>query len=74
MDFEKESPLLLSSTAAITRLFPDFVVWTEKALDLVVERISRDYDFFQKALVDVKHFFVYGVLAEMLENGTVESQ
>ncbi len=42
------------------------MVWAEKASDLVVKGFEEMTIFFQKALVDVKHFFTYGVLAEIV--------
>ena len=42
----------------------DFVVWTEK--ELAVERIVADIEFFNPVLDAVQHFFVYGLLPEIL--------
>ena len=42
----------------------DFVVWTEQ--NTVIERIVVDKPFFEDILEDVKHFFIYGMLPELL--------
>ena len=42
----------------------DFVVWTEK--DVVVERIAADNQFFSNVIDSVQHFFVYGILPEIV--------
>ena len=42
----------------------DFVVWTEK--DFAVERIDADKQFFNSVLDSVQHFFVYGILPEIV--------
>ena len=42
----------------------DFAVWTEK--ELVAERITIDSDFHQSMVDAVKHFFVCGVLPEIV--------
>lgn len=41
-----------------------FVLWTEK--DIVVDYIWRDIQFFDEQVQSVKHFFVTGVLPELV--------
>ena len=42
----------------------DFVVWTAK--DFTVERIVADKDFFEGVVDTAQHFFVYGILPEII--------
>lgn len=42
----------------------DFVVWTEK--NIIIERIKIDKEFFDNECIKVEHFFVYGILPELL--------
>jgi hypothetical protein len=42
----------------------DFVVWTETVI--IQERITIDYDFYDSLMADVKQFFVYGILPELI--------
>ena len=42
----------------------DFVMWTNK--DLAVERISADEHFFRSRLDNLQHFFVYGIMPEIV--------
>ena len=42
----------------------DFVMWTNK--DLAVERISADEHFFRSRLDNLQHFFVYGIMPEIM--------
>ena len=44
--------------------YGDFVVWTENGLTL--ERITRDQAFYENAAHKVEHFFIYGVLPEII--------
>lgn len=44
--------------------FGDFVVWTENGI--TTERIIRAVDFFEHILEDVQHFFMYGMLPEII--------
>ena len=44
--------------------YTDFVVWTEK--EVLMERISRDKGFFETQMPNVNHFFVYGILPELI--------
>ena len=49
--------------------YGDFVVWTEKefaAERIEIERIEIDDVFFDTQNNDVKHFYVYGVLPEVI--------
>lgn len=45
-------------------LYGDFVVWTESGI--AIERIIPDRDFFEDAADKVEHFFVYGILPEII--------
>ena len=42
----------------------DFVMWTNK--DLAVERISADEHFFRSRLENLQHFFIYGIMPEIV--------
>ena len=42
----------------------DFVVWTEN--DIVVERIMFDDAFYEEVMEDIRHFFIYGMLPEII--------
>ena len=44
--------------------YTDFVVWTEK--EVLMERISHDKGFFETQMPNVNHFFVYGILPELI--------
>ena len=44
--------------------YTDFVVWTEK--EVLIERISRDKGYFETQMPNVNHFFVYGILPELI--------
>lgn len=44
--------------------YGDFVVWTKK--DFYVERIQLDQNFFDTHIDAVKHFYIYGVLPEIV--------
>ena len=44
--------------------YADFVVWTEK--NITTERILQDTEFFNSKVDNVKHFFIYGVLPEIV--------
>ena len=43
----------------------DFVVWTEK--DFVVERTTVVNQFFSSVIDTVQHFFLFGILPEIIE-------
>ena len=45
-------------------LYADFVVWTQT--ETVVERIYRDDQFFEDCLDNARHFFIYGILPEII--------
>ena len=47
-------------------VYADFVVWTEGTADPIVERIAADYQFVSSKLTDVKYFFIYGILPEIV--------
>ena len=47
-------------------LYADFVVWTEGNTDPLIERIAVDYQFVTSKLADVKYFFMYGILPEIV--------
>lgn len=42
----------------------DFVVWTETGI--AVERITVDSTFYETVMEDAKHFFIYGMLPEII--------
>ena len=42
----------------------DFVVWTKKGV--VIERIAADKEFFEGILDNIKSFFIYGMLPEII--------
>ena len=42
----------------------EFVVWTETGI--AVERVPADDEFFHAQMGNVKHFFLYGILPEIL--------
>ena len=42
----------------------DFVVWTESTI--IQERITVDTEFYEGLMDDIKHFFMYGVLPEIV--------
>ena len=44
--------------------YTDFVVWTEGGL--AMERITTDKEFYESAADRVEHFFIYGVLPEII--------
>ena len=44
--------------------YTDFVVWTENGM--ACERISLDDKIFNESLETLKHFFIYGVLPEII--------
>lgn len=44
--------------------YGDFVVWTEQ--DFAIERIQFDNEFFNTHKDAVKHFYIYGVLPELI--------
>ena len=44
--------------------YADFVVWTESTV--AIERIDKDNEFVTNVLENVKNFFVYGVLPEIV--------
>ena len=44
--------------------FGDFIVWTEDGI--VVERIVRDRAFYEEALNNIEHVYVYGILPEII--------
>ena len=44
--------------------YADFMVWTEN--NIATERILEDTEFFNSKFDDVKHFFIYGVLPEIV--------
>lgn len=44
--------------------YADFVVWTEN--EVLMERISCDKGFFEAQIPKVNHFFVYGILPELI--------
>ena len=44
--------------------YGDFVLWTENGL--AIERITRDTTFYEQNTDSVKHFFVYGILPEIV--------
>ena len=44
--------------------YADFVVWTGNGM--VYERISLNEKFFEELLDTLKHFFIYGVLPEII--------
>ena len=44
--------------------YGDFVLWTENGL--AIERITRDTTFYEQNADSVKHFFVYGILPEIV--------
>ena len=45
-------------------LYCDFVVWTEGGS--AVERNTVDSTFYETVMEDVKHFFIYGLLPEII--------
>ena len=47
-------------------VYADFVVLTEGTTDPVVERIAADYQFVTNKLADMKYFFIYGILPEIV--------
>ena len=42
----------------------DFIVWSRG--EVIVERITVDYAFYNSKMEDVRHFFIYGVLPEIV--------
>ena len=44
--------------------YGDFVLWVENGL--AVERITRDTTFYEQNADSVKHFFVYGILPDIV--------
>ena len=49
----------------VTKLpYCDFVDWTEGGI--AVERITVDTTFYQAVMEDLKHFFIYGMLPEII--------
>lgn len=44
--------------------YGDFVVWSKDGI--LVERILKDNDFFDSHMGAVKHFFIYGILPEIV--------
>ena len=44
--------------------FGDFVLWTEDGI--AVERIIRDCAFYEEALNNIEHVYVYGILPEII--------
>ena len=44
--------------------FGDFVLWTEDGI--MVERIARDREFYEEAMKNIEHVFVYSVLADII--------
>ena len=67
MDSQKRPHVLLPSKTQLNVCklsYGDFVVWTEGGI--AVERIFVDKTFYETVMQDVEHFFIYGILPEII--------
>ena len=58
------TPTIIKSKCSCKLSYGDFVVWSKNGI--LVERITRDDEIFSGHMDDVKHFFIYAILQEIV--------